>query len=208
LGAHIFPEITTRIENPEEAGNPSIYQIAYNLARFLSHHGRQKFSGLRPYLRPRIGFFLAGFETDGEIIARDWVWEMTESLSPPRPVRTDRPDEPQYGFNWRGLEAWMTRLILGYDPLLLDLLESELAVTQEKLLPIFRRVELPISYSGMDLEQAAEMAAYMIYTTLGLLHIQSHPRQWRWEIEMAVITPEGARPVLPQEEQGSAEGGK
>jgi len=203
LGSHIFPEIAARIKYPEEVEKPSIHQIASRLAQFLSHRGRMEFSGLRPYLRPRIGFFLAGFETEGTVTARDWVWEMTEPFSPPRPVRTDRPDEPQYGFNWRGQELPMSRLILGYDPFLLDLLESELAIARERILPIFRRVELPISYSGMNMEQAMEMAAYMIHTTLALLHIQTYPRQWEWKIEMAIITPEGARWVLPQESQGS-----
>ena len=52
----------------------------------------------------------------------------------------------------------MTRLILGYDPLLLDLLEEGIAINQERLIPIFRKVELPLSYSGMPMEQAIELA--------------------------------------------------
>jgi hypothetical protein len=95
----------------------------------------------------------------------------------------------------------MTRLILGYDPHLLDRLEAELAIPQDRLLPLFREVEMPISYSSMDLEQAMEMAAYLINTTLSLLHLRSYPRRWEWQIEMAIVTPEGARRVLPQEPQ-------
>jgi hypothetical protein len=91
----------------------------------------------------------------------------------------------------------MTRLILGYDPSLLDLLEREVAISQERLIPIFRKVELPLSYSGMSMEQAIELASWMIRATLGLLHLQSHPRKWGWEIEMAAITPQGADWVFP-----------
>jgi len=208
LGASTLSEIAARIENPEGAGQVPMHQIAHDLPRFLAQQSRRKFSTLRPYLRPRLGFFLAGFETEGEAVARDWVWEMTEPFSPPRPVRSDRPDEPPYGFNWRGQELWMTRLILGYDPFLLDLLESQLAIPRERLLPLFRKVEMPISYSGMDTEQAMQMAAYMIHTTLALLHLQTYPRNWKWEIEMAIITPQGARRVPSSESQGSEEGGR
>jgi hypothetical protein len=83
----------------------------------------------------------------------------------------------------------------------LNRLEAELAIPQDRLLPLFREVEMPISYSSMDLEQAMEMAAYLINTTLSLLHLRSYPRRWEWQIEMAIVTPEGARRVLPQEPQ-------
>lgn len=95
----------------------------------------------------------------------------------------------------------MTRMILGYDPLLLDLLEEGIAISQEQLIPIFRKVELPLSYSGMPMEQAIELASWMIQTTSGLLHLRGYPRKWEWEIEMATITPRGASPVSPREEK-------
>ncbi|MDH7499522.1 MAG: hypothetical protein QHH30_03965 [candidate division NC10 bacterium] len=202
LGASTFSEISGRFEDWAEKEGSPLRKIADDLARFLAQRALPSFSSLRPYLLPRTGFFLAGFETEGEAVARDWVWEMAEPFSPPRPGRAERPEEPRYGFNWRGdQEVWMTRLILGYDPALLGLLESHLSTSQERLVPLFRRVELPISYSSMDLEQAMNMAAYMINATLGLLHLLTFHRQWRWEIEMAIITPEEARRVMPQESQ-------
>jgi len=94
----------------------------------------------------------------------------------------------------------MTRLILGYDPTLLDLLEGAMALNREQLIFLFRKVELPLSYSAMPMEQAIELASWMIRTTLGLLHLQSYPRKWEWEIQAAIITPQEARWVLPQEE--------
>ncbi len=95
----------------------------------------------------------------------------------------------------------MTRLILGYDPVLLDLLEGATAVSQDRLLFLFRKVEMPLSYSTMPMEQAIELASWMIRTTLGLLHLQSYPRKWEWAIEAATITPQGARWVLPRQEE-------
>ena len=196
LGRDISSQVASWIEGRRGQGGQTTQQVAYGLSRSLLQKGRHRFAGLLPHLQPRIGFFLAGFDGD-EGIPGDWVWEMKGESLTPRPVRTGQLSEPQYGFNWRGEELWMTRLILGYDPVLLDLLESEAAISQERLIPIFRKVELPFSYSGMPMEQAIELASWMIQTTLGLLHLRSHPRKWGWEIEMAAITPEGARWVSP-----------
>jgi hypothetical protein len=198
LGRNVSSEIAAWIEGPRSQEGQRTQQVAYGLARSLTQKARHRFAGLLPHLRPRIGFFLAGFEGD-EKIPRDWVWEMKGEGRLPHPVRTGQPAEPQYGFNWRGEELWMTRLILGYDPTLLDLLEGAMALNREQLIFLFRKVELPLSYSAMPMEQAIELASWMIRTTLGLLHLQSYPRKWEWEIEAAIITPQGARWVLPQE---------
>jgi len=196
LGRDISSEMASWIEGRRGREGQTTQQVAYGLSRSLVQKGRHRFAGLLPHLQPRVGFFLAGFDGD-QGIPCDWVWEMKGGSSPPRPVRTGQPAEPQYGFNWRGEELWMTRLILGYDPLLLDLLEGEIAISRERLIPIFRKVELPLSYSGMSMEQAIELASWMIRTTLNLLHLRSYPRKWGWEIEMATITPEGTRWVSP-----------
>lgn len=204
LGSDISAEIAAALGDQEKGQRPTIRQIAHNLAQSLAQKGQRKFADLLPYLRPRIGFFLAGFEAeDGP--PTDWAWDMNEAFSPPRSVRTDRPGEPQYGFNWRGLDLWLTRLLLGYDPSLLHRLGARLAVSEEQLLPLFREVELPFSYSGMDLEQATEMARFMIHTTLGLLHLQTYPRSFSWEIEMAIITPQGAFWASPPGAEGRRE---
>ena len=129
----------------------------------------------------------------------DWVWDMAEPFAHPRPLRTDRPGESHYGFNWRGLDLWMTRLFLGYDPALLRDLENEWAIPPDQALPLFRKVELPFSYSAMSVEQGMEVASFMIHTTLGLLHLQTYPRKWNWKIEMALVTPQGARWILGRE---------
>jgi hypothetical protein len=124
-------------ETPLE-GESLLDEVSLRLARLLSRWGRRKFLGLRPYLRPRVGFFLAGFETQRGLQGRDRVWDLSEPFSPPpRPVRVETPDTPQCGFNWRGQEIWMTRLILGYDPRLLELIRSQFSLPEEELLPLF-----------------------------------------------------------------------
>jgi len=200
LGREMSSQVASWIEGPSDREGQTTQQVAYSLSRSLQQKARHRFAGLLPHLRPRIGFFLAGFEGD-KGIPRDWVWEMKGESSPPRPVRTGQPAEPEHGFNWRGEELWMTRLILGYDPMLLDLLEGGMAISQERLIPIFRKVELALSYSAMPMEQGIELASWMIRTTLGLLHLQSYPRKWEWEIEVATITPHGARWVSPRREE-------
>lgn|GEM_PF-3529302 len=196
LGPSAVSEIASLVEETPLEGESLLDEVSLRLARLLSRWGRRKFLGLRPYLRPRVGFFLAGFETQRGLQGRDRVWDLSEPFSPPRPVRVETPDTPQCGFNWRGQEIWMTRLILGYDPRLLELIRSQFSLPEEELLPLFRQVEMPISYSGMDMNRALEMAAFMIHTTLSLLRLQGLPGQWEWEIEMAVITPQGAQRVV------------
>ncbi len=205
VGSDISTETAARIQDWEEKASQPLSELVNSLARSLYERLKRIHSDGPPPFFPQIGFFMAGFEI-GQDLGRDWVWDMSPLFSPPRPVRSGRSDEPQYGFNWRGqMELWLTRLILGYDPTLLDLLKSDLGLAHERLISIVRKVEMAVSYSGMGLEQAMEFASFLIQTAQGLYRLHAPRRGWNPRIELATITPQGAHLILPKEKEEGSE---
>ena len=99
------------------------------------------------------------------------------------------------------MELWLTRLILGYDPTFLDMLQSDLGLAPQKLVSIARRVEMAVSYSGMGLEQAMEFASFLTQTAQGLYRLHAPRRGWKPGIEMATITSQGAHLISPRDNE-------
>jgi hypothetical protein len=93
---------------------------------------------------------------------------------------------------WGGQLQIASRLIHGYDPGLLNVLQTELQLTTKQvqdLIPILiKSLQFPIPYDVLPLQDCVNLAILLLRTTIEAQHLSIEVRGVGGQIDIAVIT--------------------
>lgn len=126
---------------------------------------------------------------------------------PNAPKPEPRNEGTQFGMTWGGQLEIASRLIHGYDPRLLELIQTQLKVPRkqvEKLsLSIGPDLEYKIPYDVLPLQDCVDLAAFLIRTTITAQNFAIAVRGVGGSIEVAAITrTEGLRWIQKKDLRG------
>lgn len=167
-----------------------VREIADNLRTFLLERYQAQYGPLSPGNQPSLGVLVSGY-SDGAYFPEQYLFEFP--VTPDLQVR--RPDkeggEPDFGVDWFGLTDAITRLIKGADPRLRAVLAERLQISLEEAWQLLAQFEYPITFEGMPLQDAIDLAVYLVEMTIGRYRFAVGAPLCGGEVDVAVITPRG-----------------
>ncbi len=136
-----------------------------------------------------LGITIGGF-SDKQFFAEQYVYEFPNSTKH-EIVRPNRPDgNPDFGVNWWGLADALIRLILGFDPLSLDVLIQRGVEPQMIQKWVDDHVSvLPLIFNGMPLQDGIDFAEYCVQVVIGRYKFGPGAPLCGGDIDVAVIRP-------------------
>ena len=181
--AHSFvPELEPKLG----ATRLSVLEYAKCLSEFFLDRWR---SANTPHEVPPNGgmnFIVGGYNVDspyGEV----FLFNIPRSPEP-----EPRNEGTTFGMTWGGQLEIASRLIHGYDPGLLQLIQSDFEVSRERVEEFRRSVapslEYRIPYDVLPLQDCIDLAAFLIRTTISAQNLAIAVRGVGGSIEVAAIT--------------------
>ncbi len=174
----------------EAAQGFKVCEIADNLRAFLLKHYEAQYGPLSPGNQPSLGVLVNGY-SDGAYFPEQYLFEFP--VTPDLQLR--RPDkesgEPNLGVDWFGLTDAITRLIKGADLRLVAMLAERLQISTEEAWQSLAQFEYPIAFEGMPLQDAIDLAVYLVEMTIGRYRFAVGAPLCGGEVDVAVITPRG-----------------
>jgi len=195
--AHSFmPEFEAHLKKKEKP-RLSVQEFAKELNAFFLSQWKslmpEEFDG------PSIIFLVGGYDEDAPY---GKVFEVTVPDS-------DKPSEQQkddFGITWGGQLEYITRLIKGFDPNLIEFINNELKLESNKkdeLLKFINGLNLPIPYPFLPLQDCVDLSMLLIKTTMDIQSKMVGIRGVGGAIDLATITrTDGFRPVQQKEISG------
>jgi hypothetical protein len=132
---------------------------------------------------PTLGMYVGG-HAPGGAFAEEWEFLLPRDKEP----RLVRPAE-QFGMGWRGIEVPVTRLIKGYDPRMARQLAAA-GLPQAVVNNILAQYESFIVYDAMPVQDAIDLAALIIKTTIGVSRFEVGPDSCGGPVQMAAVLPD------------------
>lgn len=174
----------------EAARRFKVREIADNLRTFLLERYQVQYGPLSPGNQPALGVLVNGY-SDGAYFPEQYLFEFptTPDLQIRRPDRED--SEPDFGVDWFGLTDAITRLIKGADLRLGAMLAERLRISPEEVWQLLAQFEYPIAFEGMPLQDAIDLAVYLVEMTIGRYRFVVGAPLCGGEIDVAVITSRG-----------------
>ena len=174
----------------EKAQAFQVREIADNLRVFLLKRYETHYGPLSPGSQPSLGVLVSGYSHNA-YFPEQYLFEFP--ATPDLQVR--HPDkengEPNFGVDWFGLTDAITRLIKGADLRLGAALAERLQVSTEEAWQLLAQFEYPIAFEGMPLQDAIDLAAYLVKVTIGRYRFAVGAPLCGGEVDVAVITPRG-----------------
>jgi hypothetical protein len=99
------------------------------------------------------------------------------------------PQQPAFGANWYGLTDAILRLHKGYAPELRQILLEEKHWAAQEVDEVLGRLEYPVVFDGMPLQDAIDFAVYLIGVVIGRFRFVVGAPLCGGQIDVAVITP-------------------
>lgn len=164
----------------------TVLQYARKLSKFFGDRWAE--AGLPGNLPPNGGmnFIVAGYN-EGQPYGEVFFFNIPNSPEP-----QPRNEDPSFGMTWGGQLEIATRLIHGYDPNLLQLIETDLNVPKEKVEEfrnsITGQLEYRVPYDVLPLQDCVDLAAFLIRTTITAQNLSVSVRGVGGSIEVATIT--------------------
>jgi len=167
-----------------------VREIAEGLRAFLQERYETQYGPLSPGTQPPLGALVSGY-SDGAYFPEQYLFEfpVTPELQVRRPDREN--GEPNLGFDWFGLTDAITRLIKGADPRLGEVLAQRLETSPEETWELLAQYEYRIAFEGMPLQDAIDLAVYLVEMTIGRYRFAVGAPLCGGEVDTAVITPRG-----------------
>jgi len=166
----------------------SVKDIAGRLRDFVLGLYDPEFSGWPDEEKPYIGFLVAGYSSppnDVEEYQIDIIGSQTVG-----PVELAQSGET--GAIWRGQTEAISRLLLGYSPLLGQVLRDNLGVepqTASSALEIIRaQLGMPLVFSAMPIQDAIDLAEFLVNLTINYSRFLPGAQVVGGPIEVATIT--------------------
>ena len=140
----------------------------------------------RPFPSP-ITFVVAGFDRD-EAYGRKYIFDIPNNSTP----KEQHPGN-SFRITWGGQHKICRRLIKGFDfDELMPLIENVCPLTEEQRRKLVHeelpKLELPIPYAALSLQDAINLAIVMIRTTIDIQSFMIDVRGCGGAIDIAVIT--------------------
>lgn len=164
-----------------------VREIANELVEFLGKRYLAQFP--KTGEQPALGVLISGYSRDQFIPEQyTFLFPVDEEIREARPRHPD--GRPSLGANWYGQTDAILRLYKGFDPEIVEIL-SETGMTAEEIFEKSRPLEYPIIYDGMPLQDAIDLAIWLIDTTKGRFRFARGPEVVGGDIDMAVVTHQG-----------------
>jgi hypothetical protein len=141
--------------------------------------------------QPILGFLVGGYD-DSSPFARQWGFEFPSTASPVE-VLPNLPDRPAFGVQWFGQTDALIRLVNGFDPRLAQALKDsgfDAAKVDNFFSPqnlFATKIPYEIIFDGMPLQDAIDLAAYLIHTVKGRFRFVVGPKVCGGPVDIAVI---------------------
>lgn len=148
--------------------------------------------GTKPqHEKPLIGLWIAGYSCN-EFFPEEYRFEFPNYPTPQR-IRPDKDNKPVYGASWHGQTDAIVRLYKGYDPRLRQVLIDK-GIDQkiiDELPKDLVKLEWQVMYDGMPLQDAIDLAEYLIKVVIGSYRFPLGAPTCGGHIDIAVITHKG-----------------
>ncbi|MGB9459230.1 MAG: hypothetical protein WCB12_24515 [Bryobacteraceae bacterium] len=147
-----------------------------------------------------IGFLLGGYSTTGGITGRfGESWGIEIKAGKPTPPSELRPSD-QAGISWGGAPEVVQRIVIGFSPLLFQIL-AEVSASQgqqepvspeqlfKQLNPILvARLQAPIVFPPMPIQDAIDLAEFLVHASIMYSRFLPGPQIIGGPIEIAAVT--------------------
>lgn len=196
--AHSYlPEFEAKLYKENKGHRLSVVKFAEKVSEFYLFQWEANMP--KDYKGPDLVFLIGGFDSDA---AYGRVFEIGIP-SKPKPKEWHKGS---FGGVWGGQREFTDRLIQGFDPSLLDIVNKELGLNtqqQQKLGNALKKLQVPIPFPFLSLQDCVDLSIFLIRTTMNMQRWQVGIRGVGGEIDVAIITrTEGFKPVQQKKIRG------
>jgi hypothetical protein len=164
----------------------TVQEIATGLLKFVTNFYEAEFANQPTEQRPPLGVLISGYSS-GKFFPEQWLINLpTSELTQVRPDLNGKPD---FGSNWFGLTDAIIRLHWGRDDAAIGLLAEHFKVKSEEILQVLNRLQYPVLFNGMPLQDAIDYAVYLVNLVIGRFRFVIGAPLCGGDIDIAVITP-------------------
>jgi hypothetical protein len=170
----------------QEKPGTTVEEVAVSLFAFINDAYEAYHGSSPPEQRPGLGLYVAGYSGQ-KGFAEEWEFYLPVDQKP----LAVRP-ETTFGSSWRGIEGPISRLYKGCDPYIwhaLDAAGLESGVI-DKVMEVVQGFEAQIVYAGMPVQDAINLAAYLLRTTIGYDFFQIGVPSCGGPLQVGVILPD------------------
>lgn len=166
--------------------NYSMQAIAEQTRAFLYEENYLPFFN-KTKVKPSLGFIVAGYSSGED---QSEVWQIAINNGDcPAPELLRSKDDP--GVNWNGEPEAIARILLGYGSGLANALK-DLGVPDDQIAPaveqIGKRLAIPVVHAPMPIQDAIDLAAFLVDTTIKFSRFTIGAPTVGGPIEVAAIT--------------------
>lgn len=194
----LLKDLRVKLTNREWDFDPSHYtikQVAEILGRFLTDECN-KVSDQAVRRSVNMGFLLGGYST-GEPLGESWSVEMINGVAGSPIELRKRHDS---GISWGGQGEVLSRIVLGYSPLLFQVLaqtgrgpQGAPAMTPDQLAKTLGPVlavslQAPIVFAPMPIQDAIDLARFLVHSAVMFSRFTPGPQMVGGMVEIAAIT--------------------
>jgi hypothetical protein len=177
----LVPEFELQLETEDRL---SVEEFASKLGEFFLDQWRRVIP--EDYDGPSMVFIVGGFDRQAAY-GRVFLVDIPNN---PEPVERN-PGETEFGMTWGGQLQIASRIIHGYDPMVLPMVQQELGLDEEhiqRLRSVFRdNLEFSIPYQVLPLQECVNLATFMIRSTISAQNLAVGVRGVGGPIDIAVI---------------------
>lgn len=152
------------------------------------------------YRGPNMTFIVGGYDP-GEAYGKVFLFEIPNNAEP----EEKNPDE--FGMTWGGQLQIASRIIHGYDPVLMHITKNVLKLNDEQIAKLAdefkKKIQFPIPYEVLPLQDCVDLAIFLVRSTSSIQRLAVGIRGVGGPIDVATITrTEGIRFIQKKEIKG------
>lgn len=184
--AHSFlPEFEAALIAKHQERRLSVEEFSKELSDFFMAQWQQRMP--KDYSGEPLIFLIGGYDENAPY---GRVFQVTIPYIPQPIEASAGPGE--FGVTWGGQLEYATRLLTGFDPNLLGILQQELKLSNEHTIALGNKLKniltLPIPYQFLPLQDCVDLSIFLIKTTIELQKWSIGVRGVGGAIDVATIT--------------------
>ncbi len=182
--AHSFvPEFEQTVLEGQE--RLKINEYATKLSRFFMDRWEETVKG--DYPGPNMTFVVGGYDI-GEAYGRVLRFEIPGQPEP----KPEAAMEKGFGMTWGGQLEVASRLIHGFDPVLMNIVAEKVNLNEEQAKQLHQELisnlQYPIPYQVLPLQDCVDLAIFLVRTTMSAQQLAIAVRGVGGPIDVAIIT--------------------
>lgn len=185
--AHSFiPEFEIKLEKEKKINKRlKVEEYSKELSNF--YMARWKEAMPNDYQGPSMTFIVGGYDP-GSAYGTVFLFQI-----PDQPIPKPRnPGQNEFGMTWGGQLQVASRLIHGYDPIVLDIIRKKFKINDSQIDELIKtmksQIEFPIPYNVLPLQDCVELATFLIRSTIIAQNLAVGIRGVGGPIDVAIIT--------------------